>query len=103
MGAWSDRFEKTGRGYYELMVDRVKQLNSPTELINRPTELNIGGQAFFVFDADNSKVPGTTTKQRYIAGFNRDHYVFFILSYNSEEDEDFRVMMKMVESVKFRK
>ena len=100
--AWSDQFEKTGKGYHKLMIDRVKRLGAPTQFSGEPRELRIGGQAFAAFDAENSNVTGATTKQRYIAGFNRGHYIVFILSYNSEDDEDFRAMMKVVESVKFR-
>jgi hypothetical protein len=97
---WSDKFERSGKGYLDLMADRVKRLNAKTRFSSPPKELKIGDAIFFIADAENTVSPDVKTKQRYICGFLNDRYVYFVLSYNSEEDDDFRVMMKSVKSLR---
>jgi hypothetical protein len=97
---WSDKFERSGKGYLDLMADRVKRLNAKTRFSSQPKELKIGDAIFVIADAENTVSPDVKTKQRYICGFLNDRYVYFVLSYNSEEDDDFRVMMKSVKSLR---
>ena len=81
------------------MADRVKRLNAKTRFSKQPKELKIGDAVFYVADAENTLVPNAKTRQRYICGFMNDRYVYFVLSFNSEEDDDFRVMMQSVKSL----
>jgi hypothetical protein len=96
---WSDKFERSGKGFLDLMADRVKRLNAKTRFSKQPKELKIGDAVFYVADAENTLVPNAKTRQRYICGFMNDRYVYFVLSFNSEEDDDFRVMMQSVKSL----
>ena len=97
---WSDRFEKTGKGYLELMVDRVQKLGAPTKFTLPPKEMKIGKETFYYSEAENTIVKTSKTKQRYICGFARGHYVYFVLSYNDGNDDDFKKMMSCVNSFK---
>lgn len=97
---WSDKFERSGKGYLDLMADRLKRLNAKTRFSSQPKELMIGDAKFFIADAEHTISPDVKTKQRYICGFLNDRYVYFVLSYNREEDDDFRLMMKSVLSVR---
>jgi hypothetical protein len=56
---------------------------------------------FYQFDAINTNVPKLETKQRYICTFKDGYYVFFVLSFNDENDADYAKMMEVVNS--FRK
>jgi len=97
--AWSDTFDRTGKGYLDLMADRVKKLAAPTGFISEAKELNIGENVFYYADAENTKVLNAKTKQRYICGFVNGHYLYFVLSYNDENDNDFSQMMACVKSL----
>ncbi len=55
---WTDKFERSGKGFLDLMADRVKRLNAKTRFSTPPTELKIGDVVFFVADAENTVNPG---------------------------------------------
>lgn len=97
---WSNKFERSGMGFLDLMADRVRRLNAKTRFSTQPKELKIGDAVFFVADAEITVTPDAKTRQRYICGFLNDRYVYFVLSFNSEEDDDFRVMMQSVKSLR---
>jgi hypothetical protein len=96
---WSDKFDRTGKGYLDLMADRVKKLAVPTRFISEPRELKIGENVFYYADAENTKVLNAKTKQRYICGFVNGHYLYFVLSYNDENDDYFSQMMACVNTL----
>lgn len=96
--AWSEQFQQTGAGYFEVLKDRVKVLNAPTEFSGEPKEIKIGNSTFHVWDAVNSKVVGVKQKQRYICTYRDGYYVYFVLSYDMEGDADFGSMMRIVDS-----
>ena len=100
--AWTDKFEHTGKGYLDLMVDRVEKVGAPTKFAMPAKKMKIDGQDFFYSDAENSKVKDAKTKQRYICGFSRGHYIYFVLSYNDVNDADFKTMMSCINSIKFK-
>lgn len=83
-----------------LWADRLKRLKTKTTFSTQPKELKIGDAVFFVADAENTVSPDAKTRQRYICGFLNNRYVYFVLSFNREEDDDFRVMMKSVKSLR---
>lgn len=97
---WSDKFERSGKGFLDLMADRMKQLNQETRFSTQPKEMKIGDAVFFVADAETPVTPDVKKRTRFICGFLNDRYVYFILVFNSEEEDDFGVMMQSVKSLR---
>jgi hypothetical protein len=96
--AWGEEYEKSGAGYLKLMQDRVKRLRAPTKFVGEAKLVKVGDVSFHQMDAINTKVPNAETKQRYICTFKDDYHVFFVLSFNDENDADFATMMDVVKS-----
>ena len=94
--AWSNKYEHTGSGYLSLMKDRLDLLGAPTDFIGKPIELKINNQIFHVLDAVNKKIKGIDTKQKYICTYIDGYYVYFVLSYNRDDDPDFIKMIEIV-------
>ena len=101
--AWAEDFEKSGAGYVNLMKERVGLTRAPTKFVGEPKAVKVGDIEFHQIDAINTKVPAFETKQRYLCTFKDGYYVYFVLSYNEEDDADFQTMMEFVTSFRIVK